>query len=78
MKKELFFFWLRRKRRKGENARKFHIFIFKWTSKENPSLHKAPFLNLPDELVINHPSKHGLLETHICTSINMKQESREA
>jgi len=75
MKKDFFFSGWEATR---EITRKLHKFIFKWTSKENPLLHKAPFLNLPDELVIKHPSKHGLLEIHICTSINLKQENREA
>lgn len=39
---------------------------------------KHHFSNLLGELVIKHPPKHALLEIHICTSINMKQESREA
>lgn len=29
---------------KEEREKKFHKLIFKWTSKENPLLHKAPFL----------------------------------
>lgn len=77
-KKLRIFFWLGSKDRKEENTRKSQKLIF-FSGQEKKLLccTKKRCSNFLGNLGLKHPSKHGLLEIHICTSVNMKEESRE-